>query len=129
MVLTSTTLCFGEAVLTSTHNLCFEQKYETYQNFYLNFQFLVVEFSVYLNRRVFVMMLPYGLILTPLLALFLICLYISSRVLSKEFEHRDFVARYQRETNHITVAKIAPLVTMEASLQYCRNIHIHNKLY
>ena len=23
----------GEAVLTSTHNLCFEQKYEKYQNF------------------------------------------------------------------------------------------------
>ena len=26
---------FSEAVLTSTHNLCFEQKYEKYQNFYL----------------------------------------------------------------------------------------------
>ena len=25
----------GEAVLTSTHNVCFEQKYEKYQNFYL----------------------------------------------------------------------------------------------
>ena len=25
----------GEAVLTSTHNLCFEQKYEKYQQFYL----------------------------------------------------------------------------------------------
>ena len=25
----------GEAVLTVTHNLCFEQKYEKYQNFYL----------------------------------------------------------------------------------------------
>ena len=25
----------AEAVLTSTHNLCFEQKYEKYQNFYL----------------------------------------------------------------------------------------------
>ena len=25
----------GKAVLTSTHNLCFEQKYEKYQNFYL----------------------------------------------------------------------------------------------
>ena len=24
----------GEAVLTSTHNLCFEQKYERYQIFY-----------------------------------------------------------------------------------------------
>ena len=46
----------GEAVLTSTHNLCFEQKYEKYQNFYLKiFLFLVVKFSIYLNRRVFVM--------------------------------------------------------------------------
>ena len=38
------------------HNLCFEQKYEKYQNFLSeNFLFLVVKFSVYLNRRVFVM--------------------------------------------------------------------------
>ena len=38
------------------HNLCFEQKYEKYQNFLSkNFHFLVVKFSVYLNRRVFVM--------------------------------------------------------------------------
>ena len=39
----------------STHNLCFEQKYEKYQN--LNFCFLAVNFSVYLNRRVFVMLM------------------------------------------------------------------------
>ena len=40
----------------STHNLCFEQNYEKYQNFLSeNFHFLVVKFSVYLNRRVFVM--------------------------------------------------------------------------
>ena len=40
----------------STHNLCFQQKCEKYQNFYLKiFIFLVVKFSVYLNRRVFVM--------------------------------------------------------------------------
>ena len=46
----------GEAVLTSTHNLCFEQKYEKYQNFLSeNFQFLEVKFSIYLNRRVFEM--------------------------------------------------------------------------
>ena len=45
-----------EAVLTSTHNLCFEQKYERYQNFFTwKFSFLVIKFSVYLNRRVFVM--------------------------------------------------------------------------
>ena len=45
-----------EAVLTSTHNLCFEQKYKRYQSFLSkNFQFLEVKFSIYLNRRVFVM--------------------------------------------------------------------------
>ena len=46
-----------EAVLTSTHNLCFEQNPEKYQNFLSeNVQFLVVKFSVYLNRHVFVML-------------------------------------------------------------------------
>ena len=40
----------------STHNLCFEQKYEKYRSFLSqNFQFLEVKFSLYLNRRVFVM--------------------------------------------------------------------------
>ena len=40
----------------STHNLCFEQKYEKYQNFLSeNFHVLVVKFSVYLNRYVFIM--------------------------------------------------------------------------
>ena len=40
----------------STHNLCFEQKCEKYQKFLSeNFQFLVVKFSIYLNRLVFVM--------------------------------------------------------------------------
>ena len=38
------------------HQSMFEQKYEKYQNFLSeNFQFLVVKFSVYLSRRVFVM--------------------------------------------------------------------------
>ena len=48
----------SEAVLTSTHNLCFEQKYEKYQNFYPKIWkrlVLAVKFSIYLNRRVFVM--------------------------------------------------------------------------
>ena len=54
-----------EAVLTSTHNLCFEQKCEKYQNFLSeNFQifwkwhsldFSLTFFSIYLNRRIFVM--------------------------------------------------------------------------
>ena len=48
--------CLIEAVTKSTHNLCFEQKYEEYQNFLSeNFNFLVVKFSVNLNRHVFVM--------------------------------------------------------------------------
>ena len=43
-------------MLTSTHNLYFEQKYEIYQNFLSeNFHDLVVKFSVYLNRHDFVM--------------------------------------------------------------------------
>ena len=42
----------AKAVLTSTHNLCFEQNYEKYQIFLSeNFQFLQVKFSVCLNRR------------------------------------------------------------------------------
>ena len=38
------------AVLTSTHNLCFELKYEKYQRVFLseNFQFLEEKFSIYL---------------------------------------------------------------------------------
>ena len=62
--------------------------------------------------------------------LFLICFYISSRALSKVFEHRNFVARYRRETNHICES-FAPLETMDARLAYNigRNIHIHNKLF
>ena len=48
--------CLIEAVVRSTHNLCFEQKYETYQNFLSEkFLFLVLKFSVYLNRRGFAM--------------------------------------------------------------------------
>ena len=40
----------------STHNLCFELKYEKYQIFLSeNLQILVVKVSIYLNRHVFVM--------------------------------------------------------------------------
>ena len=35
----------------NTHNLCFEKKYEKYQNY-----FLVVKFSIYLNRHISVML-------------------------------------------------------------------------
>ena len=53
----------AEAVLTSTHNLCFEQKYEKYRSFLSeNFQFLKVKFSIYLNRRVFVMVSDMALV-------------------------------------------------------------------
>ena len=40
----------------STHNLCFEQKHEKYQIFLSEIlHFLVVKFSIYLNRHVVVM--------------------------------------------------------------------------
>ena len=40
----------------STNNIYFEQKYDKYQNFFSEkFQFLVVEFSIYLNRHILVM--------------------------------------------------------------------------
>ena len=46
----------AEAVLTSVHNQCFKQEYENHQSSLSeNFQFLEVEFSRYLNRRVFVL--------------------------------------------------------------------------
>ena len=46
----------SEAVPTGTHNLCFEQKYEKISEFLSeNFQFLEVKLSIYLNRRVFIM--------------------------------------------------------------------------
>ena len=46
----------AKAVLTSTHNLCFVQKYENYQSFLSeNFQFVEVKVSLHLNRCVFVM--------------------------------------------------------------------------
>ena len=42
-------------MVLSTQNLYFEQKYEIYLNFLSeNFYFLVVKFSVYLNRQDFV---------------------------------------------------------------------------
>ena len=42
----------------STHNICFEQKYEKYEVFFFseNIQFLEVKFSIYLIWCVFVMM-------------------------------------------------------------------------
>ena len=46
----------AEAVLMNTHNLCFEQEYEKYHYFlFEKIPFLVVIFSIYLFRRVFVM--------------------------------------------------------------------------
>ena len=49
----------SEAVLTSTHNLCFEQKYEKYQKILSeNFHFFGGKISMYLNRHVFIMKVP-----------------------------------------------------------------------
>ena len=39
----------------STHNLCFEQKYEKYQNSLSENSVFGGEISIYLNRRVFIM--------------------------------------------------------------------------
>ena len=47
--------CLGEAVLASTHNLYFEQKYEKLEFLSENFQFWLVKFSIYVNRRIFIM--------------------------------------------------------------------------
>ena len=44
----------AEAVLTGTHNLCFGQEYKNYQSLKVLI-FLVVKFSIYSNRRVFIM--------------------------------------------------------------------------
>ena len=55
-------------------------------------------FFNYLSENIYIL---YVVFLTPLHVLSLICLYISSHALSKVFEHRNFVARYGRETNHI----------------------------
>ena len=45
----------------STHNLCLGKKYVKYQNFLSeNFPYLVVKFSIYLNRHVFVMYFLYN---------------------------------------------------------------------
>ena len=67
-----------EAVLTNTHNLYFEQKYEKNQKSE-NFHFLVVKFSVYLNRRVFVMSLPKAYFNSKRF-LYAVCVYIKGNV-------------------------------------------------
>ena len=43
----------------STHNLCFEQKYQIFLSGI--FQFLEVQFSIYLNRRIFVISADFAL--------------------------------------------------------------------
>ena len=52
--------CLGEAIFTSAYYLCFEQKYEKIEFLCENVQFLVVKFSIYLNRRVFIMQLRFN---------------------------------------------------------------------
>ena len=43
-------------LISAQKNLCFEQKYEKIEFFYLKiFRFLEVKFSIYLNRHVYVM--------------------------------------------------------------------------
>ena len=55
----------GKAVLTSTHNLCFEQIQMYMKNIriFLSENFLlVVKFLMYLNRHVFVMIYPVSIL-------------------------------------------------------------------
>ena len=55
----------GEAVLTSTHNLCFSAEIWKISDFFFlsaNFQFLMVKFSIYLNGSVFVMEIMFDLL-------------------------------------------------------------------
>ena len=62
--------CLAEAILTSTHILCFEQKYEKYRNFYVkNFTFLAVKLLVYLNRHVFIMQITFLVIVGGIILL------------------------------------------------------------
>ena len=45
----------AEAVLTSTHNLCLSRNMKTTRMFHLRVFVFCVKFSIYLNRRVFIM--------------------------------------------------------------------------
>ena len=72
----------------STHNLCFEQKYEKYQNFSSeNFHFLVVKFPVYLNRHVFIMIRHFFFFNRKILIFFL-------------FLHKNICCGYSLEAPH-----------------------------
>ena len=76
--------CLTEAVLTSTHNLCFVQKCEKYQSFLSEiFQFLEVKFSIYLNRRAFIMQS-----IAPDLALF----FSTNKYWAQLFKAKDVVS-------------------------------------
>ena len=47
----------------SSHNLCFEKNIKNKSFLSENFEFLEVKFSIYLNRRVFLMVLIFFLVL------------------------------------------------------------------
>ena len=56
------------------HNLCFQQKYKKISEFLSeNVHFLVVKISVYLNRRVFVMVLFFAISDEMLMSAFFYC--------------------------------------------------------
>ena len=82
------------------HNQYFEQKYEKYRSFLSeNFQFLEVKFSIYMNRRVFVM--TFLLLCTLPRALFIrslnkMCIKLSvrSRILKKGNSNQAFTVLY-----------------------------------
>ena len=81
----------SEAVLTSTCNPCFEQKYEAYEIFLSeNFPFWVVKCSIYLNRHVFVMASSDSGHRCPHMQNTLWLIYSTLSVLDKTFSRRHF---------------------------------------
>ena len=70
----------------STHNLCFEQKFEKISVLSENFQFLKAKFSIYLNRHDFKMYFSY-----------LICI---GKILSQENGFAAYTSRIKMSLNH-----------------------------
>ena len=80
----------------STHNLCFVQKYEKYPSFLSeNFQFLEMKFSVYLNRRVFVMVILIGHIISDTICILCFCVLFSNIYPKIKFRPKNWSDQYK----------------------------------
>ena len=94
----------GEAVLASTHNLCFEQKYEKKSEFSSE-----MRFSMYLNRGVFVMYRHVELSLNV--------------HISPYFEiHVCFTVSISREVYLTVSAKLKICLAVSTSLEVCLKV-------